>query len=216
MITHTNISTWVFKIDDEFEGRGTAYLKVDSIKSIKMLLKKGAEINEELVQSIHQKLHKSLPKKAIICSSMLYQNWQEYITAFCKHGGVIEAMPTSASEIHSPSISFLIEPDGKVNIIGSYDRIDGKEMINAGCFFPQTSLPDINLESISNAVGQQLYAKGVIGYVSVDLLAFPYKSVNSTHPLFWGIGLNCFMNDYTSYISFFDFMMNGRLSNVTG
>jgi len=53
MITHTNISTWVFKIDDEFEGRGTAYFKVDAIKSIKMMLKKGVEINEELVQSIH-------------------------------------------------------------------------------------------------------------------------------------------------------------------
>lgn len=186
------------------------------IKSIKPYKKKSSDISEELIQIIHQKIHKVLPKKTVIAMPSLYQSWKEYIAAFCKHGGVIEAMPSAFSEIHSPSVSFLIEPDGKIQVLGSYERFNGKDFVNAGCFYPQTALPDINLESISNAVGQSLYAKGVIGYVSVDLLSFPYKTNQSSHPLFWGIGINCFLNNYTSYLQFFEFLMNGKLNTTSG
>lgn len=41
----------------------------------------------------------------------------------------------------SPSIAFFIEPDGNIELIGSFDKFAAKEYINAGCFFPQTSLP---------------------------------------------------------------------------
>lgn len=34
------VGTWVFKIDDEFNGRGTAYLNLDHIKSLQNLRKK--------------------------------------------------------------------------------------------------------------------------------------------------------------------------------
>jgi len=34
------VQTWVFKIDDEFNGRGTAYLNLDHIKSLSNLRKK--------------------------------------------------------------------------------------------------------------------------------------------------------------------------------
>ena len=165
---------------------------------------------------MHQKIHKILPKKAVIAMPSLYQSWKEYLDAFCKRGGVIEAMPSTSVDTHSPSVSFLIEPDGKIQVIGSYDRFNGKEFLNAGCFYPQTSLPDINLESLSNAVGQSLYSKGIMGYITVDLLSFPYKSEESSHPLFWGIGLSCFLNNYTTYIQFFEFLMNGKLNTTSG
>jgi IQ domain-containing protein H len=34
------VQTWVFKIDDEFNGRGTAYLNLDHVKSLSNLRKK--------------------------------------------------------------------------------------------------------------------------------------------------------------------------------
>ena len=40
------------------------------------------------------------------------------------------------NQLHSPSVSFLIEPDGNVQLIGSFDRFSGSEFVNAGCFFP--------------------------------------------------------------------------------
>jgi hypothetical protein len=33
-------------------------------------------------------------------------------------------------------VSFLIEPDGQVELIGSYDKFSGAEFINAGAFSP--------------------------------------------------------------------------------
>jgi hypothetical protein len=34
------VTTWLFKIDDEFNGRGHAYLNIDNIKSLAALRKK--------------------------------------------------------------------------------------------------------------------------------------------------------------------------------
>jgi hypothetical protein len=72
----------------------------------------------------------------------LYRTWEEYIEHFCRIGGVIEAAPMCPSNmLASPSIAFFIEPDGNIELIGSFDKFAAKEYINAGCFFPQTSLP---------------------------------------------------------------------------
>jgi hypothetical protein len=42
-------------------------------------------------------LQKFLPRKAVIPMKTLYQSWAEYIGAFCRVGGVIEAAPTCMS-----------------------------------------------------------------------------------------------------------------------
>jgi len=82
-------------------------------------------------------LVKYLPKKAIIPMKTLHHSWQEYMDAFCRVGGIIEAAPTCLSnQMSSPSIAFLIEPDGQVELLGSLDRFAAREYINAGCFFP--------------------------------------------------------------------------------
>ena len=56
---------------------------------------------------------------------------------FCRVGGVIEAAPTCLSnQMASPSIAFLVEPDGNIELIGSIDKFAATEFINAGCFLP--------------------------------------------------------------------------------
>jgi hypothetical protein len=68
----------------------------------------------------------------------LYNNWNEYIKAFCKVGGVIEASPNCLSNMMaSPSIAFIIEPNGDIQLLGSMDKFGAKEFVNGGCFFPQ-------------------------------------------------------------------------------
>jgi hypothetical protein len=67
----------------------------------------------------------------------LYKNWNEYMQSFCRVGGIIEAAPTCMShQLSSPSIAFIIEPDGGCRILGSMDRFSARPSINAGCFFP--------------------------------------------------------------------------------
>jgi len=74
----------------------------------------------------------------------LFKTWNVYIKELCKNGGVIEARPNcKKSDISSPSISFFIEPNGSIEVIGSYDKIQINDYVNLGCIFPQKSLPNI-------------------------------------------------------------------------
>jgi hypothetical protein len=110
----------------------------------------------------------------------------------------------------------MIEPNGEIQLIGSLDRFAAKEMINTGCFFPQQSLPNMNMQTICNSIGEVLYEKGVIGHVTIDLVSFPDPTNPSAHPLFWAVDLNCYLSDYAAACFFFDFLMEGTLDPLTG
>lgn len=147
----------------------------------------------------------------------LYHSWDEYLSNFCRVGGVIEAVPTClTNQMASPSVSFIVEPDGEVTLVGSVDRFSAKEFIHSGCFFPQQSLPNMNLQTICNSIGEVLYDKGVIGHVTLDLVSFPDPTSPKSHPLFWAVDLNCSMTDYAAACYFFDFLMEGKLDPLTG
>ena len=85
------VHTWIFKIDDEFNGRGIAYLNIDHVKSLSALRKRPQ--SEQLVEQILELLHKHIARKAIVPMRTLYRDWGEYVAAFCRVGGVIEAAP---------------------------------------------------------------------------------------------------------------------------
>jgi IQ domain-containing protein H len=157
ILNHLHINTWVFKIDDEFSGRGHASYNIEHLKFVKDLRNKKAEVTEPLIQKLQDRVRKDLPRKVKIAMPTLYRNWNAFIADFCTIGGVIEAAPNCPpSSIFSPSVAFLIgkclecwvlifcvEPDGNVEVIGSFDKFHGREFVNAGCFFPQTSLPNM-------------------------------------------------------------------------
>ena len=91
----------------------------------------------DIVDQIKSILVKYLPKQAQVAMPSLFKNWNEYMQSFCRVGGIIEAAPTCMShQLSSPSIAFLIEPDGECQILGSMDRFTAKPCINTGCFFP--------------------------------------------------------------------------------
>jgi hypothetical protein len=73
------VNTWIFKIDDEFNGRGHAYLNIDNIKPLSDLRKKQIEINDELVEKIINILNKHLPRKVKLAMQRLYSNWSEFL-----------------------------------------------------------------------------------------------------------------------------------------
>lgn len=73
------VNTWIFKIDDEFNGRGHATLAVDSIKTILELRKRKIEMTEPIIEKIQEVISKVLPKKAKIASLGLYRSWEEYL-----------------------------------------------------------------------------------------------------------------------------------------
>jgi hypothetical protein len=131
------VNTWLFKVDDEVNGRGHASLTVDSVKTIMELRKRKVEMTEAVIEKIQEVVQKVLPKKVKIAQNNLFRNFDEYLDHFCRVGGVIEAAPMCPpNTLASPSIAFFVEPDGNVELIGSFDKFAAKEYINAGCFFP--------------------------------------------------------------------------------
>ena len=86
--------------------------------------------------------------------------------------------------IASPSVAFLIEPSGDVKLIGSFDKFAACEYVNAGCFFPLQSLPNMNMRTLCKSIGGALYDKGIIGHITIDLVSFPDPTAPNSHPLF--------------------------------
>lgn len=122
-------------------------------------------------------IEKTVSKKVKMAMPSLYRSWDAYLTRYCEIGGVIEAAPLCPpSHVGKPSVSFLIEPNGEVNFVGSFDKFEATKYVNAGCFFPQTSLPSSSVADLTASVGAKLYEKGVIGHVTVDLVSFPNVS----------------------------------------
>jgi hypothetical protein len=69
-------------------------LNVDNIKPLQNLKKKQLDPGVDLIDIIKPILAKSLPRKVSIAMPTLYKSWAEYMTAFCRVGGIIEAAPT--------------------------------------------------------------------------------------------------------------------------
>lgn len=61
-----------------------------------------------------------------------------------------------------------------------------------------------------------LYTRGVFGYITVDLIAFPDPSDQNAHPLFWAIGLDCFLNNSSSACFYFNFLVKGHANPISG
>lgn len=168
-------------------------------------------------QKLLEVIRKTLPKKVKMAQPSLFRSWEFYIKRFCKVGGVIEAAPLcSPAHISMPSIAFFIEPDGNVKLVGSFDRIEATTFVNAGCFFPQTSLPSMNLVTLSRSIGDVLYDKGLIGHVTVDLVSFPNPTQADSHPLFWAVDISAQLSDNATACLFFDILMEGKLDPETG
>ncbi|CAD8077422.1 unnamed protein product [Paramecium primaurelia] len=204
IIKNPNINTWIIKVDDEQQGRGIAWLEVQKmIKNLQPL-----EINQLaqlLTKKIKKKLHYAFPH--------LYGGYHEFIMCIVNRGGIIEGSPLSRlSQIHSISYNFKVEPDGQVSILGSYEKIKTNDIQTIASFSPQSFL-NINQEIVCNQIGQKLYSKGLIGYFTIDTIGY---QLDNNKQGFQVIGLDCFLNQYSSASIYFDFLMRGKLNLSTG
>lgn len=67
MISHNLfVNTWIFKIDDEINGRGHASLNIETVKTIMELRKRKVEMTDAVIEKIQEVVRKILPKKVKI------------------------------------------------------------------------------------------------------------------------------------------------------
>jgi hypothetical protein len=60
------VNTWLFKIDDEVNGRGHASLSVETVKTIVELRKRKVEMTELVIEKIQEVIQKVIVKKVKI------------------------------------------------------------------------------------------------------------------------------------------------------
>lgn len=72
----------------------------------------------------------------------LYGSFKEFLKKFIEEKGVIESCPTNfMTNINgSPCIAMNIEPDGKLEYLGSYDKLNVNNFRNYINISPQKSL----------------------------------------------------------------------------
>ncbi len=78
----------------------------------------------------------------------LYKNFKQFLKEFCENQGIIESCPTNSLSgiTGSPAISMYIEPDGNVEFVGTYDKINHNYFRNLAALAPQTSIPNLVLK----------------------------------------------------------------------
>jgi len=154
----------------------------------------------------------------VMACPFLYRNYREYLDELLKQGGVIEGTPPNVKpeQIISTSVALFIEPSGEFQVKATYEKLCGAEFRNIGYLMPNRNVNTFNLSSICDGIVKNLLKEDVFGYVTVDLLIFPDPLVKSSFPLFWLIGLDCFMNDFTSILYYFEFLVKGKSDPFNG
>ena len=199
---------WMLKINTENRSRGIAYVDVSKLKTVSKL-RKMENLKEECWNELHAEVVKMVPLIGKIVMLTLWESWHSYLIAFCSLGGVVQETPTSRSNIASPCLSLLIEPDGAIRYLCAVDRMQSRDYLNTGVFFPQSSLPQQEILDISYKMGKELYERGIFGYTYIELVAFPDPYNDGGLPVYWGIDLRFTPGVIASSYYMFHVMVGG-------
>lgn len=107
----------------------------------------------------------ALLKKSLHCIGSV----QSFLAQIKNVGAMIEAVPEN---IHSfPSVSLFLTGN-EIRVIGTFDRLNYAPFRFACSLIPSVSVDSVELIAMAKQVGAVLLKRKVIGYVSVDFLAF--------------------------------------------
>ena len=134
-----------------------------------------------------------LNNNVIFVYNNLYKNFNEYLNFFLKNQGIIESCPTSSLEgiINSPSCPILIQPNGNIQFLPFYDKINLEYFKNIVNISPTSFNNQFELKNIVKKIGEFLFRQDIIGYITIEFITFH----NGKKYLFWGIDIKFGLND---------------------
>lgn len=77
------VPTWMFKINNEFNGRGIAWLQTDTIKNVVRLRQEKIEITNPILNKLRFVIETSFKKKVNISMPGVFTSWDQYLERFC-------------------------------------------------------------------------------------------------------------------------------------
>eukprot|EP00948_MAST-09A_sp_MAST-9A-sp1_P004114 g4114.t1 len=181
-----DVNRWILRIDDEFDGRGTAYFDVKDLPVVADLRRERnqqaasgdvhywsrVDVQNDARRRIMMGLEQVLRKSVCICNTDIYSSWKHFLFEFCYIGGVIEAAPLQITG--HPAINLFIEPDGKVVIKSTYDKLFSSKSVYVPVSesFPQKSIPHEALKGAAFVIANCLQQKNIIGHVEIEFLVY--------------------------------------------
>ena len=191
IVTYPTIQVWLFKCNLETNGKGIAYLNIgniDIINELKLEQKNNPEFTNELYQEkLYYLLNNILNKNVKFSFPNLYTNWEQFLKKFLAQKGVIECCPTKNLDgiMNNPCLPLFIEPNGKIKILPSYDKINVGYFKNIATTSPQNSINNAELNKIGEQIGNFLYSQEIIGYVTLEFITFH----DGKKVCYWGLDM---------------------------
>ncbi|NXY14409.1 IQCH protein, partial [Atrichornis clamosus] len=220
ILDNLEVQRWLLKVDDEHGGNGTAYCDVISHLECYHWIQRerqrhGPEVwsksqaRELALVKISQELPGLLAQHVQPVNEKRFPTWEKFLQTFLTQGGVIEAFPFSAS-VTNVTVDLLIEPAGEVTLVSSGDQLHAEGPLRAsGTTIPQHSVDPAVLNSLCLKVGEACKSKGVLGYFSVDFVAFTHPQTMEQQV--WATDLDLCYSDQLALTQLLVFMTDGNL-----
>ncbi|XP_033124079.1 IQ domain-containing protein H-like isoform X2 [Anneissia japonica] len=214
-----DVKRYLFKLDDEVDGRGIAYCDVTPNLRCHAWAQKEAErygekwkkkwAQEAAYIKIHAEIPDILVKHSHPVNTSVFPTWQKFLEAFLSQGGVIEACPPSES-VTALRVNMLIEPTGKVVLLSSGDQIHAETPFNCwGVSVPQSSVEPEELNNVCYRVGRSCHQRGVVGYLAVDFVTF--IDPRSMEQKLWAVDLNLWYDDSLAMTNMMLYLTGGKI-----
>ncbi|WAQ98912.1 IQCH-like protein [Mya arenaria] len=217
------VKRWLFKLDDEFDGRGIAYCDItEHLKCYRWALKEqkryGDKWSKKWAQEpvfikILSEIGELLEEHSTPVNTKVYSTWDKFLTSFLSKGGIIEACPPSDS-ITTLTVDMLIEPNGTSSIISCGDQIHADTPFSCwGVSVPQASVEPELLNKCCFRIADACKSRGIMGYFAVDFVTF--IDPHTMEQQLWALDISLQYSDSLAMFQLMSFVSNGTLNTRT-